>query len=131
MSTNPTVRDYMTPDVVSFRPGTDVHDAIGILLRHQVSGAPVLDKDENIVGVLSIKDCLNVAFSASYHREPGGRVSDIMSSPVQTIDADSDIIEVAEYFLNSQYRRFPVISKGNLVGVISRYDVLRALADNW
>lgn len=131
MVTNPTVRDYMTPDVVSLTPGTDVHVAIDTLLKHRISGAPVLDDEGEIIGVLSIKDCLKVAFGASYYREPAGRVSDIMSSPAHTIDADSDIVEVAEHFMNSQYRRFPVTSKGSLAGVISRYDVLRALADFW
>lgn len=131
MNANPAVRDYMTPDVISFTPDTDVHNAIDTLLKHQISGAPVLDDAGNIVGVLSIKDCLKVAFSASYHQEPAGRVSDIMSSPAHMIDADSDIVEVAEHFLNSQYRRFPVARDGRLVGVISRYDVLRALADLW
>ena len=49
--------------------------------------------------------------------------------PVETIDADSSIIEVLERFLGSRYRRFPVVSAGRLVGVISRRDALRALAD--
>ncbi len=131
MNTSHTVRQYMTPDVISFKPETDVHNAIDTLLKFRISGAPVLNDVGDVVGVLSIKDCLKVAFGASYHREPAGRVSEIMSYPVHMIDADSDIVEVAEHFLNSQYRRFPVTSDGHLVGVISRYDVLRALTELW
>jgi CBS domain-containing protein len=54
-----------------------------------------------------------------------------MSREVQTVDAQSDVVEVAELFLNSRFRRFPVMKNGRLVGVISRHDVLRALDDLW
>ena len=83
------------------------------------------------MGILSIKDCLKVAFSASYHREWGGPVSEFMSSEVQTIESDTDIVEAAELFLKVRYRRFPVVTNGRLDGLISRYDVLRALDALW
>jgi CBS domain-containing protein len=75
--------------------------------------------------------CAMVAFSASYHQEWGGHVAQVMSREVQTVDAQSDVVEVAELFLNSRFRRFPVMKNGRLVGVISRHDVLRALDDLW
>lgn len=126
-----TTHDYMTRKLVTFTPDMDIHRAIGALLGAQVSGGPVLDEAGGIVGMLSIKDCLGIAFEASYHQAPGGRVAEFMSETVETIDADTDIVEVAEIFMKSRYRRFPVIAEGRLVGQISRYDVLRALADLW
>ena len=54
-----------------------------------------------------------------------------MSENVETIDAGTDIVEVADLFLKSRYRRFPVTANDRLVGLISRYDVLKALADLW
>lgn len=54
-----------------------------------------------------------------------------MSENVETIDAGTDIVEVAELFLKSRYRRFPVMEKGRLVGLISRYDALAAIEDLW
>lgn len=124
-------RDYMSTDLVTFGPDTDIHRAIKSLLRHEISGAPVIDGQGSLVGVLAIKDCLKVAFSASYHREWGGIVSDYMSGNVETIAAETDIVEVAEMFLKSRYRRFPVMERDRLVGQISRYDVLRALEELW
>lgn len=125
------VKDFMTADPVSLAPDMDIHRAMKILLEREISGAPVLDEQGGLVGILSIKDCLKVAFSASYHREWGGPVSEFMSSEVQTIESDTDIVEAAELFLKVRYRRFPVVTNGRLDGLISRYDVLRALDALW
>jgi len=126
-----TAREYMTRRLITFTPDMDIHRAITLLLGARVSGGPVLDETGAIAGVLSIKDCLGVAFDASYHQSPGGKVREFMSEDVETIDADTDIVEVADTFLKSRYRRFPVVDGGRLAGQISRYDVLRALADLW
>ena len=124
-------KDYMSSDLVAFDPDMDIHRAIKMLLDNRISGGPVVDSQGRLVGVLATKDCFKVAFTASYHQERSGRVSEYMSQDVETIDADTDIVEVAETFLKSRYRRFPVLSKGRLVGQISRYDVLKALDDLW
>jgi len=121
----------MTSDLVTFSPGMDIHRAIKLLVQNRISGAPVIDETNRLVGILSKKDCLKVAFSASYHQELGGRVSDYMSRDVETLDADTNIIEGAERFLNSVYRRFPVMDNGRLVGQISRHDILKAIEELW
>lgn len=131
MSDAGTARDYMSTELVTFSPETDIHRAIRVLLERNISGAPVIDGDGALVGVLSEKDCFRVAFGASYHQERGGPVAEYMSRDVQAIDADTDIVEVAELFLKSPYRRFPVIADNRLVGQISRRDVLRALEALW
>jgi CBS domain-containing protein len=131
MNQRVTAEQYMSTALVTFSPEMDIHRAIKLLLKNRISGAPVLDGQGKLVGVLSKKDCLKIAFSASYHQEWGGKVAEFMSPEVQTVDAQSNIVEVAELFLNSRYRRFPVMRNGRLVGVISRHDVLRALEDLW
>ncbi len=124
-------RDYMSPGPVTVTPDTDIHRAMRILRENQITGAPVVDDRGDLVGILAEKDCFKVAFTSSYHREPGGWVSEFMSRDVQTVDAEAEIIEVAEMFLKSRYRRFPVLANGRLVGLISRADILRALDDLW
>lgn len=131
MSDVATVRQYMTTRLVTFTPDMDLHRAIRLLLKHQISGAPVVDGRGALVGILSKRDCLKVAFSASYHQEQAGPVSDYMSPDVQTVDADARLVEVAERFVQGTFRRFPVLERGRLVGVISRHDVLRALEELW
>jgi len=131
MSDHPTVRRYMARRLVKLTATMEINRAVAILLEADVSGAPVVDGDERLVGVLSMKDCLSAALHASYHQEWGGTVADYMSSAVETLDADTDIVKAAEFFINSVYRRFPVLERGRLVGQVSRRDILRALSELW
>lgn len=131
MSQPATARDYMTSDVITITPDMDIHLAIKLLVDNKVSGTPVVDDDGILIGILSTRDCLKVAFNSSYHQDSGGHVADYMSENVETIDADTDIVEVAELFLKSRYRRFPVMANGRLVGLVSRYDALTAIEDLW
>ena len=131
MSPSPIARDYMSKDLVTFTPDTDIHRAIRVLLEKRISGAPVVDERGDLVGILSKKDCLRVAFSASYHKELGGPVSEYMSRDVQTVEAGADIVEVAEKFVKGPYRRFPVMDNGRLVGQLSRHDILKAIEQLW
>jgi len=126
-----TARDCMTSEVITITPEMDIHLAIKLLVDNKISGTPVVDDKGGLVGILSTRDCLKVAFSASYHQDSGGRVADYMSEKVETIDADTDIVEVVELFLKSHYRRFPVLENGRLIGLISRYDALAAIEDLW
>lgn len=121
------VKDYMSGKLVKFTPDTDVLDAIHELVNHRIAGAPVVDDHGTLVGMLSEFDCLKVVLTAAYHGDPGGPVSELMTRDVQTVDADMSIIDLAELFMKSGFRRYPVLKDNRLVGQISRKDVLRAL----
>ena len=121
------VKDYMTRTLVTFKPETSVLDAIHVLVKHRIAGAPVVDDAGNLVGMLSELDCLKVALQAGYHGEYGGPVRDYMSPDVKTVNAEMSIVDLAQRFLDSRFRRFPVTDRNRLVGQISRRDVLRAL----
>ncbi|MFQ6613575.1 MAG: CBS domain-containing protein [Fidelibacterota bacterium] len=121
------VKDYMARDCITFTPEQNALEAIRILLHNKISGAPVVKNENEIIGILSEKDCLPVILEASYHNDPGKLVKDLMSRKVTTVDADSSLMDVAEKFISTRFRRFPVVEKGKLVGQISRRDVLRAI----
>lgn len=122
-----TVADYMSASLVTFTPDTPVLDAISQLIAHHISGAPVIDERGNLVGMLSELDCLKVAVHSGYYGDAGGRVAEFMSTNVQTINVNMSIVDLAQMFLNSSYRRYPVMADDHMVGLISRHDVLRAL----
>ncbi|MDJ0637986.1 MAG: CBS domain-containing protein [Paracoccaceae bacterium] len=126
-----TVADYMTRDLITLSPQTEINRAMNVLLDNRISGAPVVDEHGALVGVLSKKDCLKAAIEASYYRDWGATVEAHMSKGVQTLDATLDIMAAANAFLSSTFRRFPVVDAGQLVGQISRADALRAMRDNW
>lgn len=131
MSTLPLVADVMSKDLVTLTPTIEINRAMNILLDRKISGAPVLDEDGFLVGVLTKRDCLKAALDASYYRDWGGRVDAYMSHPVVTIDASMDIIRATNLFIEKPFRRFPVMEGGKLVGQLSRTDALRALAREW
>ena len=131
MTESATVDDFMAIDFITVTPDMDIHRAIELLVDHKISGMPVIDDAGSLSGFLSVKDCLRIAFGASYHQDWAGKVSEFMSADVQTIDSGTNIVEAAEIFLKNKFRIYPVVAGGRMVGVISRYDVLRALRELW
>jgi CBS domain-containing protein len=123
------VRDYMAGRLVSFKPDMDVLDAMQELVQHRIAGAPVVDDHGDLVGMLSETDCLKIALNAGYYGDSGGPVGDFMTPQVESVDAEMNIIDLAQKFLDSGFRRFPVLRNHRLVGQISRRDVLRALSE--
>lgn len=122
------VRDYMTGRLVTFKPDMDVLDAIHELMQNRIAGAPVVNDQGDLIGMLSELDCLKIALNAGYYGDWGGPVADYMTPDVETVDAQMSIIDLAQKFLDSGFRRFPVLRNNRLVGQISRRDVLRALS---
>ena len=121
------VKDYMARTVVTFKPDTPVLDAVHTLVKNRIAGAPVVDDEGNLVGMLSELDCMKVALQAGYYGDYGGPVRDFMSEGVKTVNIEMSIVDLAQVFINEGYRRFPVTDNNRLVGQISRRDVLRAL----
>ena len=124
---NATVADYMATDLVSFAPDDDIVEAMRELLHRQLSGAPVIDQHGDMVGILSQKDCFSIVYHTAYHQDWGGKVRQYMSSPVEHLESDCSVVDAADKFLHSSFRRFPVLREGRVVGLISRHDILRAL----
>lgn len=124
------VQDYMTTHLITFKPDTELFEAIKIFSQHNISGAPVINDRGEMVGLLSESDCLKGILSYTYHEEEhGGVVGDFMTQNVETVNDDADIVSVAENFIKDRRRRFPVLREGKLVGQISRKDILRAVKE--
>ena len=125
------VRDYMAKTLVTLIPEMEIVQAVGVLMEADIAGAPVVDAEGRLVGILSEKDCMRVVLNATYHSEYGGTVSEFMSTPVETLSPEDSIADAAQHFLDKRYHRYPVVHEGRLVGQISRRDVMRALGDSW
>ncbi|MDH3645889.1 MAG: CBS domain-containing protein [Gammaproteobacteria bacterium] len=122
-----TVKHFMSAAPVTFAPEENVLDAITKLVRNRISGAPVMDAQGSLIGILSERDCLRVTVTAAYHGDWGRPVREYMSTEVQTVEADMGVVELAERFLSEPFRRYPVVENNRLIGLISRRDILRAL----
>lgn len=126
----PSVSEYMTKDLITFKKDTDINVVIKSLLDNRITGAPVLDDQGQVVGLIDDKDCLNLIFGNVYNRLPTTRdkVEDYMSNVMRSISVNQNIMEVASIFVSTPYKRLLVKDDNNrLVGQVSRRDILRAI----
>ena len=115
-----TAGDIMTKDVVSVRPETTVQEAVDLFELYRVSGLPVLDGQQRLVGVITEYDLLQSIGSLQL----SGQVADFMTTEVTAVSESVPLVELVEIFISTHVRRLPVTSNGKLVGVISRRDLI-------
>lgn len=125
------VSDYMAKNLITFKPHDTIFYVIESLLKNKISGAPVVNEEGELIGVISEGDCLKDVVKGKYDGGPvlTGKVKEYMSTNVMSISPEMDIFEVANLFLTKRIRRFPVVKDGKLVGQISQRDVIRAVKD--
>jgi CBS domain-containing protein len=143
-------RDLMTKEVVSVPPDMPVNEVAQLLLRKTISGAPVVDAKGAVIGMVSEGDLigrndkdrearrdwwltllaegedLNPDFLKSIRRQPKAR--EVMVSPVITVSETTDAAEIARILKEHRIKRVPVVRDGRIVGIVSRADLLDAVA---
>jgi len=128
----PTARQIMRTRLITLAPDDTFFDAIRTLLKHHISGAPVIDAAGRLVGTCSELDCLRVLSSGEYYRDDHqgeGTVRSIMRTDFPSVAPHTDIYSLAQLFVQHNVRRFTVIENRKLVGQLSRRDVLRAMEE--
>jgi predicted transcriptional regulator len=126
------ITKYMVTNLITFSPETEIDMVIKTFLDKGITGAPVLNEKKEIVGLIDDKDCLSVIVQDAYHNQPGGKttVETYMSNVMRTISVDADIIDAANVFLRTPYKRLLVVDHdGKLAGQVTRRDILRAIQD--
>jgi len=132
------VKDLMTTPVVTLRPGTPIKEAAALLVRHGISGAPVVDDHEQLIGIVSESDLMALETSPDPRsrilpqrwrriRVPR-RVEQVMTREVVSLPEGADVSDAARLMLERRVKRIPVVEAGRVVGIVSRRDVLRLLA---
>lgn len=122
------VSDYMTKNLISFKPNDTLLQTMETLARNEITGGPVVDEKGNLVGMISESDCMITLSDSRYYNMPMSVeiVETHMSKNVETIESNIDIFDAAEKFHKSPYKRFPVMESGKLVGQISQHDIIVA-----
>ncbi|QQZ29589.1 CBS domain-containing protein [Thiothrix subterranea] len=121
------VRHYMSNRLATLYERQDIREAVKVFTERNLFGGAVLDNVGNLVGILSVTDCIDAALRSGYHSGWRGTVGDKMSRDVRTVDAEDSILDVAKMFMDDHYRRYPVLDDNRVVGVVTRLDVLKAL----
>lgn len=128
MPNSKVARDLMTKKLITLRPDQDVFEAISLLLKHRISGAPVVGPGGEFLGVFSEKCCMNFLVQAAHDGLPSSSVRTFMDETPGTITEETDLLTIAHIFSETPRRRLPVLRDGRLVGQVSRRDVIRAAA---
>ncbi len=128
MESLPKISEYMDTGVPTLSPETQIIEAVDFLLRHQVTGAPVVDSDQRLVGIITETDLLKLVTEGIQGEPPTeATVAEYMTSDVITVPPTVDIYYIAGMFLANKFRRLPVVEDGKIVGAITRYDLLRVV----
>lgn len=123
------VADYMTTKLVTFKPSQSIHDVISTLTKYKISGGPVVNENNELIGIISETDCIKHISESKYYNMPmdnSHTVEKNMVSEVETIDKNMNIFDAANKFITSKRRRFPIVENGKLIGQISQKDILKA-----
>jgi CBS domain-containing protein len=147
------VRDIMQSNVVTAGPDTTVRDLADILAENKVSGVPVIDGSRRVVGMVSEADVILQdadlhfpyyvqfldgiiylesvkKFRERFRKAFGASVADIMSTEVITISPDATVREAATLMADNKVNRLPVTEDLALVGIVTRGDIVRAIAES-
>ena len=114
-----TAKDIMTRDVVTVSPTRAVKELAKVFLKNRISGVPVVDKKGKIIGVVSEADII---------AKKGRQVKDIMSRKVIQVNEQTAVEEIASIMTHHNIKRVPVMEEGKLLGIVSRADIIRAIA---
>lgn len=131
------VEDYMTRSLITFTKDQLVAEVMEALIKNKISGAPVVNERNELIGIISDGDCMKQISESRYYNMPIGdmKIEQFMETDVPTIDKKTNIFDCASLFYKHNCRRFPILEDGKLIGQISRNDVLCAAlklrGQNW
>ena len=144
-------KDIMTSEVITVQMGTTVNELAEVLWKNRISGAPVLDDDDNVVSVVTENDLID--HSKKFHiptmislldsviflesskktekeikKMAGNTVQDICSKELVTVDREAGLDEIATIMANKKVHTLPVMQDDRLIGVIGKSDIIRTMA---
>jgi CBS domain-containing protein len=142
------VKDIMTRNVICVQPNEAVLKAVHLMLLNKISGLPVIDKDGDLTGIVTEGDFLRRREIGTQRRRPkwlefivgpgrlaeeyvhaaGRKVEEIMTSSPRTVREDDSLEDVVEMMERHRIKRVPVVRRGRVVGIVSRANLMRALA---
>ncbi|UNZ00070.1 CBS domain-containing protein [Zhouia spongiae] len=131
------VEDYMTKNLITFKPDQSILEVMELFIKHRISGGPVVNEMGHLIGIISEADCMKQISESRYFNMPilEKNVEHFMTKEVDTIGHDVSIFDAASKFYKNNRRRLPVVEDGKLVGQISRKDIVKAAlrlsGQNW
>lgn len=123
---NTTARDVMTPNVMTLKEGTSLEEAIKALINKKITGMPVVDSKNRMIGIISEYDVLKQFSAAKDFKSVDFSAPVEFTRKVNAVSDTASLSEIISLFLNAKYRRLPVVDlEGKLLGIITRRDLMR------
>ena len=116
-------KEIMSKSVSTIRPDQTLLDAMEILVCKEVSGLPVVNADEALVGIITEKDILNFVFSGNLKST---RVKDVMTKDVVSFSPNDNVDTIALAIGQQRFRSVPIVERGKVVGIVSRRDIIHS-----
>lgn len=146
-----TARDIMTTEVITTAPDTPVAEVAALLDKHRISGVPVVDKEDWVVGVITQSDLVDRArdlelpptislfdlrlvletpghFKKRLEKMLGTTVAEVMTSEPIAVSPEATVSQIADVMAKQKVHTIPVVERGKLVGVIGKIDLIQAQA---
>lgn len=122
------VSDYMITNLITFSPNQLIVNVMDILIKQNISGGPVVNEKNELLGIVSERDCMKQISESRYFNMPipDAIVDNHMAKDVDTMDKNMNIFDAANVFYSSGRKRFPIVEDGKLIGQISRRDIVKA-----
>jgi CBS domain-containing protein len=120
------VRDLMSTDVVAVGPTTSIRDAARLMYRYRVSGLPVVDHEDHVLGIVTEGDFLQMEIERIESGTNPEEVRAVMSKSVKTIPPEMDVMGAARFMQDQNVKRLIVADDGKMVGILSRFDIVAA-----
>jgi CBS domain-containing protein len=146
-----TAKDIMTKDVVTVKPETSLEELAALLMKNQISGAPVVDASGSLVGIVTENDLINQnkrlhiptvvsflgaaiylesskKFADDVKRVTATKVDEVCARNVITVEEDASLTDIATIMAEKKVHLLPVLRSGTVVGIVGKRDVVRAVA---
>jgi len=120
-------KDIMTENTISVRKDTPIYEAVELMVKHGISGMPVVEDDMTLIGILSEKDVIILLYGKE--DDENKTDNDFMTQPVVHFDEDESLLDICDFLMKNIFRRVPITSKEKLVGIISIKDILEYILE--
>jgi len=121
-------KDIMQTNLITVTEQTPIHEVINVLAENKITGVPVVDGDDRLVGIISEKDILIMAYHKITDTDDevmnSRKISNVMTSEVVSFRPEDNLADICQCFMSSPFRRVPILDDGKLVGLISRKDIV-------
>jgi len=121
--------DVMIRKIIKVQPQMNIYDASVLLLKHQISSAPVVTPEGVYLGEFSEQSCLEALFHSVFEESPDNHVRSYVEPWTQTLETDDDLVIMVEEYHETTQRILPVIEDDHIIGIVTRSQIIRTVVD--